>query len=423
MELVQAQQLALVLHTLAPMTGTQNHSQRFDIVLFGATSYVGRLTARYLVAHHSDLRIAWAGRSMSKLESLNSDLGVNYPLISADVEDESSIQAMVATTNTIISTVGPYARWGEVTVKACVDRGRNYVDLCGEAQFIREMIDKYHERARETGAAIVHSCGFDSVPSDIGMLRLYHKAQEPLAQVTMVVDGLKGGLSGGTIDSMRQQAAAAKANPELAALLANPFTLNPDPAVSKRQTDQPKDLVFTRFDRAPSPTWLAPFMMAPFNSRVVRRSNALLNHSWGLNLQYREAISTKGGFRGLRKALQLSAAMGVGYKLIQIPRLRRALSRFVPEPGSGPSEKALDSGFFRIFHYGVTESGRTLNTCVTAQGDPGYKVTAMMLSLAAVTLVEDGSAYGGTGGGILTPATGLGLNYLERLRSGGMSFS
>ncbi|MGZ7496618.1 saccharopine dehydrogenase family protein [Corynebacterium sp. ZY180755] len=405
------------------MSTHENNSQKFDIVLFGATSFVGKITAQYLVDHHGDLRIAWAGRNQAKLESLNSELGVNYPLVSADVEDESSISAMVTATNTVISTVGPYARWGEVTVKACVENGRNYVDLCGEALFIRRMIDKYHAKAQETGAAIIHACGFDSVPSDMGMLRLHQKAQEPLAEVTMVVDGLKGGLSGGTIDSMREQAAAAKADPALAELLENPFTLNPDPAASAKKMNQAHDPVISQFDRSPAPIWLAPFMMGPFNSRVVRRSNALLDQLWGDKLHYREAMSTKGGFKGLRNALKVSAATVIGFKLIQIPQLRQTLSRFVPEPGKGPSTEALNSGFFRIIHYGVTESGREVNTCVTAQGDPGYKVTPMMLSEAAVTLVKDGSAFGGSGGGILTPATGLGLNYLERLRSGGMSFS
>lgn len=401
-------------------TTSKKSTHTFDIVLFGATSYVGRLTARYLSEHCGDLHIAWAGRNVDKLRSLNDELGVDFPIITADVNDEASVEQMVKSANTVISTVGPYARWGEVTVKQCAEMGKNYVDLCGEAQFIREMIDRYHDTARATGAAIVHSCGFDSVPSDMGMLRLHQKANEPFAEVTMVVDGLKGGLSGGTIDSIRGQARAAKEDPQVAELLSNPFTLNPDPIGDAASNEQPKDLVFTHFHRTPAPIWLAPFLMAPFNTRVVRRSNALLGNTWGKHLKYREAMSTKGGLKGLRRAVMLSVGLGIGYSLIQVPQLRDVLSRFIPEPGQGPSEKDLDAGFFRIYHYGVTESGRKISGCVTAQGDPGYKVTAMMLSLAAVTLANDGSA---SGGGILTPATGLGVNYLERLQEAGMSFN
>lgn len=394
------------------------HGRTYDIIIFGATSFVGRLIAEYMVANHGDMAIALAARNKEKLAQLNNSLAKPLPTIVADVDQPDSIARMVQQASTVISTVGPYSRWGEVAIAACVEHETHYVDLCGEAPFIRRMIDTYHEDAKDRGVAIVPACGFDSVPSDMGMLRLHQKAGEPLREVTMIVDAMKGGLSGGTVDSMREVVTQSRKSDD--SREASSFALSPDPLSEERARGKQNDLVIEKFTRGGFNTWLAPFFMAFFNTRVVRRSHSLLGHQWGSQLRYREAMKTRPGIKGRLAAYGITASTGAGLAVLSSEKLSKLLANKIPQPGEGPTERSRNSGFFRIAHVGITESGREVTSWISCSGDPGYKATAMMISEAAVTLTLDGSACGG---GVLTPATALSYPYLDRLRHAGMEFS
>lgn len=380
----------------------------FDIILFGASSFVGKTTARYIKANHPELTVALAARGAGRVNGLK----LGYPVIVADAMDAEAMDALAKRAKVIITTVGPYTRYGDNLVAACAQNGTGYVDLCGEALFIRRSIDNWHEVAQETGARIVHSCGFDSVPSDMGMFYLHQHANRPLTEVTMAVERLSGGLSGGTIDSMREVSADAKRMPKGGAILHSPHSLSPD---HKQEPDLgPEPDRFVEYDELVG-QWVGPFFMAMFNTRVVRRSNSLMNHAYGERLRYREAMTTGQGLLGQAKAKLLHAATVAGFALIMIPGLRKPLSRFIPEPGDGP--KDIEKGGFTIAHYGKDEDGHVYVTEVSAEGDPGYKTTAMMLTEAAVTLVNHPGE-----GGVLTPATALDAPYIEALDSHGMRF-
>ncbi|MBC6795166.1 trans-acting enoyl reductase family protein [Corynebacterium sp. LK28] len=416
-------------------------SRSFDITLLGATGFVGTLTAEYLAAHApADVRIALAGRNQAKLEALREKLtashprAADFPLIIADSSDNRSLEKLARDTRVVISTVGPYYRYGFPLVRECATHGTHYVDLAGEPLFMRESADSYHDIATASGARIIHACGFDSVPSDLGMLLLGQRASEnkdTLETATMIVK-MKGGLSGGTIDSMREQFAAIKGAPEKKRLLAAPYTLSPDRDNEPDLGKQPdfgvvrdSDIGGTKDD-----VWAGPFIMAGSNTRVVRRSHALLGHKFGDKLRYSEYLYTGKGFKGRMRAFTMGAVLGTAVAALSQDKLRKFLSRWVPEPGEGPSEAERNAGFFHTTHIGVSPSGATYTNTISLAADPGYKGTSLMLSEAALTLVlcdaelPTGSPYQGkTGGGVLTPATGLGMPYVRRLSDAGMKFS
>ncbi|WP_276652198.1 saccharopine dehydrogenase family protein [Corynebacterium vitaeruminis] len=406
--------------------GSPRDAATYDVVLFGATSYVGRIVAGYLARTYppgSGVRIALAGRNLEVLTGLKESLGVDFPIVLADITDSASVESMVASTTVLISTVGPYSRYGDVVVEACARRGTDYVDLCGEAFFIRRTIDAYHEIARQSGSRIVHACGFDSVPSDIGMLNLSLKAGEEFSRVFMVVERMRGGFSGGTIASMREGLVAARRDPELARQLLDPYSLCPSPQSEATIAGLENDFVFEEVQVGPVHTWVGPFFMSSFNTRIVRRSNSLLDHAYGKAVAYKEAIATGQGALGKTKARTLLAATRIGFAAIQQPRLKKPLSLILPEPGEGPSEKERAEGYFQITHVGETLSGKVVTGRVQAEGDPGYEVTAMMLAEAALALVESRralNAHKAVAGGVLTPATALGTAYMQRLREHGM---
>lgn len=384
-----------------------------DIVLYGATGFVGRLTAGHLARHNGGREIVLAGRDRARLEAVREELGVDWGIMVADALVDADVAALAARARVVISCVGPYTRLGAPLVEACARAGTDYVDLCGEALFIRRMIDSWHDTARETGARIVHSCGFDSVPSDMGMFALHRHAGEGFREVTMVVEKLRGGLSGGTVDSMRAVSAEAHESREKARLLHHPYTLSPVPGEEPRIEGLEKDFEITRLADG---RWAGPFFMAMFNTRVVRRSNSLRDHAYG-PVRYHERWATGHGLPGRLRAYGLGILTAGLFGLIQKKRLRPLLTRWIPEPGAGPSPEQRAKGHFTFVHRGVTASGRRVACRVSAQGDPGYDVTAMMLGEAAVTLLEHPGP-----GGVLTPATALADPYLERLRAGGMSF-
>ena len=388
--------------------------REFDIIVFGATSFVGKLTTQYLVDNHPDLTIAVAGRNESKLRELTSSTGIALPILVADAADIDEMNGLAARTTVLITTVGPYTYYGDKVVEACVEHGTHYVDLCGEALFIRRNIDSWHEKAQETGAKIVHSCGFDSVPSDMGMFHLHDTARTTFTEVTMAVEHLSGGLSGGTIDSMRAVSADAKKMEKGGAILHSPYTLSPDHK-SEPDLGEQKDMEVS-FDPL-ARRWTGPFFMAMFNTRIVRRSNTLSEYAYGDKLRYREAITTGTGLSGRIKASALFAVTALGFAAV----MNKHMARFLPKPGEGP--KNLDEGGFSITHYGLSESGALHTSTVTAQGDPGYRVTSMMLGEAAVVLATKPAGLPDTSGGILTPATALGAPYRDALHAHGMKFS
>lgn len=386
-----------------------------DIVIHGATGFVGRLVAGYLARNRAPAQIALSGRNGEKLHRLRAELGVDWEVIVADSQDRDALRAMAERTRVVISCVGPYTHLGEPLVGVCAEAGTHYTDLAGEALFIRDSIDAHHEVAKGTGAHIVHSCGFDSVPSDMAMFAL-HRAAGELREVTMLVTDLRGGLSGGTVESMRAVSAEARTSRDRARLLHHPYTLCPVPEEESHIPGLEKDFSVRPVGEL---GWAGPFFMAMFNTRVVRRSNSLLGHAYGRNLVYREGWATGTGLPGRLRAYALGAVLAALFSALQKRRLRALLSRWIPEPGYGPDESRRRNGRFTVVHHGRAVDGRRYECTVSADGDPGYEVTAMMLSEAALTLLAAPPADGG----VLTPATGLGQTYLDRLRAGGMSIT
>lgn len=381
-----------------------------DITVYGATGLVGQLVARYLASIDAP-SVTLAGRNRPMLAALRDELNPHWDIAIAAADDASAVERMVEGTQVLITVVGPYSLYGDNVLAACARHGVDYVDLCGEVPFIRHSIDSHHAEAESTGARIIHSCGFDSVPSDIGMLNLYKAAAKPFARVEMVVDKLKGGISPGTIESSLQVSLAAHADKGVARNLHNPYSLDPDPKAGPRLEGLQRDFEVKELDGI---GWVGPFFMSMFNTRVVRRSNALLGRAWGKRLFYKEAWFAGAGLVGRARAYGLALATKLLFDGTQ-SRLRPVVEKVLPTPGQ-------KGAHFHISHHGVTEDGERWLATVSAQGDPGYEVTAMMLSQAALCLLESRADSDRTGG-VLTPATGLAEPYLERLSSHGMSFT
>jgi short subunit dehydrogenase-like uncharacterized protein len=401
----------------------------FDLVVFGASSFVGRILCRYLFERHGtagELRWAAAARSQAKLEALRCDLGPKasrLSLIVADAADESALRAMCARVRVVISTVGPYAIHGEPLVKECAQSGTDYCDLTGEVQWIRRMIERYEPAARASGARILHCCGFDSIPSDLGVFFLQQEAirrfGQPCIRVKMRVKAMRGGVSGGTVASMVNVVREAAANPTLRKELANPYSLcGPE---SSKGVPQP-DVKAASWD-VDFGAWCAPFVMAAINTRVVHRSNALQAQAYGADFRYDEAVLTGRGAKGRLSALGIAAGLG-GFMLgAVLAPTRLLLMRFVlPAPGEGPSPEAQRTGFFELHFFGTTADGRSLRTKVVGDRDPGYGSTARMFGEAGGCLARD-VPKAALLGGFWTPATAFGERLLERLQAHtGLSF-
>ncbi len=392
--------------------------------MFGATSFVGQILCRHLVERHGtsgDLRWAIAGRSQTKLDAVAADTGADVERIVVDAADEAGLAELAASTRVVVSTVGPYARYGSPLVAAVAAAGTDYCDLTGEPQWMRRMIDAHSAAAEASGARIVHACGFDSIPSDLGVWFTQQRAVErfgaPCEQVSMRVAAMKGGASGGTIASMLNLVEEAAADPSLRKLLADPYVLNPpDLRSGPRQTE----VVRPMRDEA-SGQWMAPFVMAAVNTRVVQRSHALLGRPWGNDFRYDEAVLTGEGPLGAAKAGGMVAGMGAFMGLTALGPTRKALTRVLPKPGDGPSPEAQVAGHFDLRFFGATAGGERLRTRVTGDRDPGYGCTARMLGEAAAALV--GLDHGEVGGGFWTPSTALGDRLVERLEAhAGMRF-
>ena len=397
---------------------------KFDIIVYGATSFVGQIITRYMHEQFGDGSIRWAiaGRSASKLRQVSDEVGLNgIEMLVADASDEAALKALCERTTVVMSTVGPYALYGDTLVKACVETGTHYCDLTGEPQWIRKMQKRHEEAAKQSGARIVHCCGFDSIPSDLGVHFLQRHAAERFGQtcekVDMRVVKMKGGASGGTIASMINMVKEASADAELRRELKDPYSLcPPDHGFTARQRD-----VKMEYDEAFG-GWIAPFVMAAINTRVVHRSNALSGKAYGESFLYEEATATGDGAKGKRGARAMSWGMGGLMVAMALPPLRWLLENTVlPKPGEGPSPKEQLEGNFDLVFLGETAKGETIRARVTGDRDPGYGSTAKMLSQAAACLAKDIPAE--TPGGFWTPATLMGDALIERLQAdAGLTF-
>jgi short subunit dehydrogenase-like uncharacterized protein len=397
-----------------------------DIVVYGASGFVGVLVAKYLAEHApAGTRVALAGRSEAKLAQVKQRLGVDWPILVADAADQPALERIAAATRVVITTVGPYAKYGKALVRACAAAGTDYVDLTGEVLFARESIDDNHELARSTGARIVHSCGFDSIPSDLGVHVLAQRVKADgggeLTDTTLVVTSLRGGISGGTIDSMRHQLDVVKNDGKLRRVAASPYSLSPDRAAEPDLGRQDDTAVVSGSEVHPRLRGsLAPFFMASYNTRVVRRSNALRGWEYGRAFRYRETMSV--GTSPLSPVIAHGTRLGLGVLMVglSLPPTRYVLDRLLPKPGDGPSEQARENGHFTMDLFADTTSGARYTARFRAKGDPGYAATAVMLGESALALVHDRDALPPAVGGVLTPATALGDALVTRLRAAGM---
>jgi short subunit dehydrogenase-like uncharacterized protein len=399
-----------------------NADRDFDVVLLGATGFTGQLVAEYLVKKRDSLRWALAGRSKGKLEQVRAGLAAadpaakDLPILVADSLDPAAMRALAARARVVCTTVGPYAKYGEPLVAACAEAGTSYCDLTGETPFIRRAIDAHHARAAETGARIVSCCGFDSIPSDLGVFMLHDHLQKQgdrLAEAHYRLVRAQGGASGGTVASMMGLMENLH-DPAVRRALGDPYALDPDGS-----TRGPDGRDALGPGRDPDGRWTAPFIMAGVNTRVVRRSNALLDHAYGRDFRYDELIDTGKGARGLGRALAVSGAMvGVGALVATGPG-RKLVARFLPAPGEGPSKEKRERGHFRVEIRAKSTAGKRLVGVVAGNLDPGYGQTSVMLGEAALCLAKDDLR---TPSGVVTPAVAMGMTLVERLRAAGMTF-
>lgn len=398
-------------------------SRDFDIVLLGATGFVGRLTAAHLASSAGrKVRVGLAGRSAERLRRLTDDLGpaaATWPRLTVDVTDESAVAELVRRTSVLVSTVGPYVRHGLPLVQACAQVGTHYADLTGETLFVRESIEHCHHTALDSGAKIVHSCGFDSVPSDLGVGLTAAAAAAagagPLSDTVLRLRSGRGGLSGGTIDSLRQQLLQVRRDPALRRVVADPTALTGNGPHAESPTSP------TQGWRDPaSGRWQAPFVMGGYNRQVVLRSHALTEGGYGPHFSYREVVDTGAGPFGAAAAGAIAVGTAGLVGGLSLPATRRLLDALLPKPGEGPSERVLRGGRFALDVEAATQTGARYRTRVAVDKDPGYGATAVMLGESALSLALDDLP---PRAGVLTPMIALGAALAGRLRRHGFTVS
>lgn len=401
----------------------KNSPHKYGIVLYGATSFVGQLVAAYLqkflTEGSADNEVSWAiaGRNQQKLEQVRDQVGnKELPLIIADSEDADSLNAMAAQAQVIISTVGPYLKYGEPLIKACAENGTDYVDLTGEALFIKDMLDKYQQTAKESGARIVNSCGFDSLPSDLGVLFTQNCAQKEYGEycetINMRVKAAKGGLSGGTVSSMATIFEEIGKDKSLRKQLANPYLLNDD---DNRPNVRQENVNLPQWD-AENERWVAPFIMASINTRIVHRSNQLRDYQYGRDFKYDEAMWLPAGLKGRLMSYGMTAGIaGFAASMMFKPSRDLLNEHVLPKSGDGPSKSEQENGYFDIRFFGYTNKNHQVETKVTGDKDPGYGSTCQMLAQSALCLLQDISKQQ-VEGGFWTPAAAMGESLIERLQ-------
>ncbi|NBQ32411.1 MAG: enoyl-ACP reductase [Proteobacteria bacterium] len=403
-----------------------SNRRELDLVLMGATGFTGRLVATHLARHAPGThRIGIAGRSISRLREVRDQLGARasqWELIEVDSSDNDRLRQMAARTRAIGSTAGPFDAIGLPLVHACVAEATNYADITGETTFIRQSIDLAHERAVANGTRIVHACGFDSVPSDLGTQFLASSLGEPLARASLVTGETIGGFSGGTVASMVAIVDRARRDPEARALLSDPYALSPDRSTEPDLGNQ-TDFFAPGFDPFTG-RMLAPFLMAPINTRVVRRSNSLQQWIYGRSLRYSEAMRMPDGPAGRLMGFGLLAGIaGLGAALA-VPPLAHLVERLLPKSGEGPSPDLQRRGRFSLTIHGeAVGSGRRGRVVVTGDGDPGYSATSRMFGEALLLLSDGNRVESPARAGVLTPATAFGPALRERLLTRGFTFA
>jgi len=402
-----------------------NTEPTYDVIVWGASGFTGRLVAEYLHTTYgpsgsASLRWAMGGRSREKLEAVANELGITgVPLVTGDANDPASLRAIAEQTRVICTTVGPYQKYGSELVAACVAAGTDYVDLSGEPAWMRQMIDQHTVEAKATGARILHSCGFDSIPFDMGVLFLQREAQArfgaPCPEVKGRVKAVKGKASGGTVASMVETIEAGKDDPQVRSVMTNPYGLAPDDDVKRpRQPDGNKP----HYDED-ADSWVTPFVMAVINTKNVHRTNTLLNYPYGKDFLYSEMMMAKGKIGATIGA----AVMGVFAGALTIGPIKGLMKKFVlPAPGEGPNAAERKAGFYVVNFIGKSADGENLTVKVKGDRDPGYGSTSKMIGEAAVCLALD-IEKNSVGGGFWTPASALGDPLIDRLSSkAGLSF-
>ena len=390
--------------------------RKYDLVVWGATSFTGKLVTEYLFNKHRSSKIKWAiaGRNLDKLEKVRSQVAdENIPIFIADSFDEESLLKFVKKTRVVCSTVGPYSLYGTKLVKLCVENNTNYCDITGEAHWIRTLIDDYHEEAKSKKIKIVNSCGFDSIPSDMGVYFIQNEIKKTYKNyansIKMRVAGVRGGISGGTYGSINNLLKEAYSNKKIFRVLNNPYGLNPK---NKMEGMDKKDLRKIIFDKE-SNSWIYPFIMAGINTKIVRRSHALTNFQYGKDFRYEEATMSGKGISGLLKAILAVfplAMIGLNPNSL----LKKIVNSYMPKPGEGPGPEKRKNGFYNLRFYVTIDERRKAFAKVVGDNDPGYGSTSKMLAESALCLAFDKlpENYG-----VVTPSIAMGKQLLERLRN------
>ena len=389
--------------------------KNLDIVVYGATGFTGKLCAKYLSENSVDLNWAIAGRNKEKLEELKKELSLDVDIFIAESNDQKALDNITKNTKVVLSTAGPFHRYSSNLVKSCVKNSSDYVDITGEFFWIREMIDLHHEEASSKGVRIIPACGYDSIPSDLGTFFSSTKIKEPIKRIESFHAG-QGGVSGGTTET-----GFSMGDLKLGKKMNDPFVLNPEKSVSNEQKLLSSDSVGIKKNNLIE-SWTGPFIMAVSNTRVVRRSAALLElnqEGYGVNFTYQEHAF----YKKFRTAL-LVTFVTLLFGLILSTPIRKLVRPLLPKPGEGPSEETMENGFFDSFFTAELDNGEKKLFRVHGKGDPGYKVTSKFVCESALTLVKDREKLPGGNeyGGVLTPASGLGQPLIDRLSSNGVHF-
>jgi len=399
---------------------TDPAARDFDLIIFGATGFTGRLVAEYLLRTYGAAgEVAWAvaGRSAAKLDAVMDGIGApkTLPRLAADASDPASLAALVARTRVVVTTVGPYQLYGEPLVAACAAGGTDYVDLCGEPGWMAQMIARHGEAAKASGARIVFSCGFDSIPFDLGVVFLQSQARKasgaPAGAVHGRVRGMKGSFSGGTVASLLATVEATERDPGLAKVLADPFALTPGFAGPAQPSgDEPV------YDKTLD-AWAAPFVMATINTKNVHRTNALTGQSFGEGFTYDEMMLTGRGEKGEKRAKSMAAASRLQMRLMGFAPTRALLRRlFLPKPGQGPSKADREAGSFDVVFHGATPDGVVHKVSVKGDKDPGYGSTCGMIAESGLALAKD-VGRNTTPGGVWTPGAAMAEALIGRLQA------
>ncbi len=394
--------------------------KKFDLIIYGATGFTGRLVAEHLLANYGaggDVAWAMAGRDLAKLKAVRDEIGApeSLPLVEANASDPAALEAMARRARVIISTVGPYQLYGEALLAACAMVGTDYVDLCGEPAWMAAMIPRYEAQARASGARIVFSCGFDSIPFDCGVFFLQQQAMERFGAPCPCVRGrvrtMKGGFSGGTLASMLATLEAGRRDPSIVKTMTNPYALVASPPpVRQRRGDE-------IVHESDIPSWSAPFIMAAINTKNVHRTNALTRYRYGRDFTYDEMQMTGDGPAGERRAKAALNQMRLQMSLLAFGPTRALLRRFaLPKPGQGPSKHDRETGSYEVLYVGDFPDGRSLRAVVSGDKDPGYGSTSKMISEAALCLAREVSREQ-TPGGVWTSAAAMGATLIARLQA------